>query len=284
MGFFDNLANQLTNQITNQLSNGLTDFRSLVSQPSTSNPITSSSGGINDPDFSIDGFRTNLSGHSEVAKADKFTVQFMVPQEIVGGDDPRSLTLQCEVSELPGRDINMIEFRHYGFTKRIPHQNQYGIVTFTFYCAGDMWEKKLFDRWLDIMVPTESGLVAYPLDDSGSPRYECDVLVNQYTPMGDLVYQVKLIDAVPTGIGALNQDWNNDSIHRLVVTFAFRKWTTDAITSNGVATDFSPASGTGDQAPTGDGSNNFTNENQTPIADQRGLPTTPPNPTSFIGG
>lgn len=136
------------------------------------------------------------------------------------------LNLQCEAAELPGRDIPMIEYRHYGFIRRIPHMNQYGQASFTFYCAGDMWEKKLFDAWLDLMIPTTSGLVTYPETDSGAHNYDTDIFVNQYDMTGALQYQTKLIEAMPTSISPLPTNWATDDVHRLTVNFVFKKWTT----------------------------------------------------------
>jgi hypothetical protein len=182
--------------------------------------------------FDINQFRTHLSAHGGVSRTDKFDAHINIPQEVSDGSGygVRELALQCEVSELPGRDINMIEFRHYGFTKRIPHMNQYNQITLTFYCAGDLIEKKLFDRWIDLMIPVDTGLVNYPLNDDNSSRYEADIQINQYGTTGDLVYTVNLVQAVPVSVASMPLDWNNDQVHRLTVTFAYLKWTSDQTT------------------------------------------------------
>ena len=240
MGFFDTLANQITNQVIDGVAQQVENRVDEVVRdhnPLRNVNLNLGTGHINSK-FKIYDFITNLTGHNEVAKADKFFVNFQIPQlpritsagqsgPTVWSDD-RDISLQCEISELPCRDINMIEYRHYGFIRRIPHTNAYGIASFTFYCAGDMHEKKMFDSWLDCMVPTNSGLVTYPLDEVGQRMYETDIEVNQYDPMGNMMYQAKLIDAIPTSISALNQNWSDDSVHRLTVTFAFRKWISPA--------------------------------------------------------
>ena len=176
--------------------------------------------------FDINTFRQNLNNYDEVSRSDKFDVFITVPTQVAAGSGygMQQLSLQCEVSELPGRDIQMIEYRHYGFTKRIPHLNQYSHVSFTFYCTGNMIEKQLFDRWLDIMVPANTALVSYPDDGSGTPVYESDIIINQYDTQGNKVYDVTLQQAVPTSVSPMTLDWNNDQIHRLTVSFAFLKW------------------------------------------------------------
>lgn len=179
--------------------------------------------------FDITTFRNHFSGHNEISKADKFDVFITIPQQVATGSGytGRELALQCEVSELPGRDVTMIEYRHYAFTKRIPHMNQYGQISFTFYCTGNLVEKQIFDRWMDILCPVDTGLVNYPLDDNNQAVYESQIQVNQYDQVGNVIYVVNLIDAIPTSVAAMPLDWNNDAVHRLTATFAYRKWTTD---------------------------------------------------------
>lgn len=176
--------------------------------------------------FDINKFRTHFSNYNEVSRSDKFNVYIPVPSEVDDGSGYglEELSLQCEVSQLPDRTINMIEFRHYGFTKRIPHNNQYNQTTFTFLCTGDLMEKKLFDRWLDLLIPASSGLVNYPINEDGSLRYEVDVEVRQYDMQGKLIYSVNLIQAIPIHVDQMQLDWNNDQVHRLTVTFAYLKW------------------------------------------------------------
>jgi len=206
--------------------------------------------GSDEPDpsnspFNIDEFRAGISAHGELAKQDKFNVVIVVPRvvQLASGTSLRELTLLCEASELPGRDINLIEFRHYGFIKRLPHNNQYGQATFTFISTGDFWEKRLFDRWLDVMVPTDSGLVTYPLDNGGNPVYETTVVITQFNNNGEIIYVTALVDAIPTSVSPMGLDWSSDAPHKMVVTFNFRKWVSDATNARVNPTDFGQAVG-----------------------------------------
>jgi uncharacterized membrane protein YgcG len=189
--------------------------------------------------FNINDFMSNLGNHNETARADKFSVQFSIPSGLKQsglidlGTSMYDLSLQCEVSEIPGRDIAMVEYRKYGFIERIPHHNQYGSATFTVIVTGDMWEKIFFDSWMDYMVPAQTGLVNYAEDGDGNRNWEADITCFQYDNLGNTIYAVQLIDASPTSCSPLAQSWDNDSIHRLSLTFQFRKWTSVATTYNG---------------------------------------------------
>lgn len=179
--------------------------------------------------FNIQDFISNLDGNNQISKSDLFDVFIQLPTQVSQGTGygMQQLSLQCEVSELPGRDITLIEYRHYAFIKRIPHMNQYGHTTFTFICTGNLIEKQLFDRWLDLMVPVDTGLVNYPLDDNNNSLYESQIGINQYDVAGNLIYTINLIDAIPTSVTSMALDWNNDQVHRLSVTFAYPKWTSN---------------------------------------------------------
>jgi hypothetical protein len=185
------------------------------------------------PNFNINNFIQNLNQHNETARTDKFDILMIPPAKVAAyaGLSPsaigRGLNLQCEISELPGRDIAMTEYTTHAFVRRMPHMNQYGAANFTFICTGDFWEKRMFDAWLDLMVPAQTGLVNYAVDANNQRNYECDVYCNQYDMAGNQIYQAQLVDAVPTAVSVLNQSWDNDSIHRLNVTFQFRKWLTN---------------------------------------------------------
>lgn len=173
----------------------------------------------------IDSFRTHFSNHLEVSKSDKFDVYIPIPDAVAGEVSMEDLALQCEVSELPGKDINMIEFRHYGFTRRIPHINQYNHISFTFICAGDLLEKRLFDRWMDFMCPAQTGIVRYPMDNTGQFVYASQIAINQRDNMNNIAYTINLFNAMPISVSPMSQSWQDDSIHRLTVTFAYEKWT-----------------------------------------------------------
>lgn len=195
------------------------------------------------PNFNINNFIQNLNQHNETARTDKFDILLIPPAAVAAyaGLSPaaagRGFNLQCEISELPGRDIQVTEYITHAFVRRVPHMNQYGAANFTFICTGDFWEKKFFDAWLDMMVPAQTGLVNYPLDANNNRNYECDVFCNQYDMAGNQIYQAQLLDAIPTQVSVLNQSWDNDAIHRLNVTFMFRKWLTNG-TNFATATTF----------------------------------------------
>lgn len=175
--------------------------------------------------FKINEFRNHFSKNNEFARADKFEAWITVPQQLNNRFTMKQLALQCEIAELPGRAVNMIEQRHHAFINRIPHFNVFPDLNLTFYCNGNMTEKKFFDAWMELMVPVQSGLVNY-LDDG----YTSDITIKQYSNTAgkngepEVIYQCTLVNAIPTSVAPLQVSWQDDSIHRLPVSFAYKKW------------------------------------------------------------
>jgi len=178
--------------------------------------------------FSITRFMSHYAAYSETARADKFDVMIALPNALVGSYGARELSLQCESAEFPGIDVVPIEYRHYGFIQRIPHHLTYTPLSLTFYCTGEMMEKKLFDSWMNEMIPNDTGLVEYRFNNQGISNYEATIYVNQYDQFGRVTYYAQALEAMPISVGQINTNWSDDSTHRLTVTFAYTKWITDA--------------------------------------------------------
>lgn len=177
----------------------------------------------------INSLIAHYAKYGDAAKTDKFDVNISLPSNLAAGDfRSGELALQCENAEIPNVDIVPIEYRHYGFTRRIPHHLQYSPLSLTFYCNSEMTEKKLFDSWINLCIPNADGLVQYREDDAGYRNYESVIKINQYNMQGQLRYYAEMQDAFPISLSQMNMNWGDDSIHRLTVTFAFTKWITDA--------------------------------------------------------
>jgi hypothetical protein len=170
--------------------------------------------------FNIDEFTGHLSSQNEFAHANKFNVTIDVPGFLTSLNYGREIILSCENAEIPGVEINQIEFKHYSFTQRIPYSLTFAPVTFLFLCTGKMNEKIFFDTWADNMVPFSTGLLKYKNDNSLSTT----ITVQQFDNMGNAVYAAQLQEAYPISVSSLILNWSDESINKLQVTFAYKKW------------------------------------------------------------
>jgi hypothetical protein len=134
----------------------------------------------------------------------------------------RYLALQCEAAELPGRTLMTHEAKVYGPTYKVPHQTQYNEMTLTFLCTNEFWERKLFDRWIEAIHPSDTNNLRYAKDED--TRYMTPIKVIQYDDFIKQIYAVELVDAFPIGVSAQPLSWAEDGFHRLSVQFAYQRY------------------------------------------------------------
>jgi hypothetical protein len=176
--------------------------------------------------FKVSDFINHFNKHSDFAKTSKFEV-LISPPSFIADLQTYDLRFQCESTELPAYNLNTVENRQYGVGLPVASTPAaFADITLTFICAGDMWEKKLFDRWMNSVIPI----------NNYNPRYKDEyttskIEINQYTEVADnpnmqsqKIYSAVLFNAFPVSIGALSLNWADDGIHRLPVTFKYDYW------------------------------------------------------------
>jgi len=136
----------------------------------------------------------------------------------------RYLALQCEAAELPGKTLNTADVKVYGPTFKVPYQSQYTDTSLTFLCTNEFYERKLFDRWIESIMPTDTNNLRFPKDNE--TRYMTNIKIIQYDEFIKQIYAVELIDAFPIGIASQQLTWTDDNVHRLTVQFAYQKYRT----------------------------------------------------------
>jgi hypothetical protein len=134
----------------------------------------------------------------------------------------RYLALQCEAAELPGKTLQTADVKIYGPTFKVPYQTQYADMNLTFLCTNEFYERKLFERWIESIMPTDTNNLRYPKSESS--RYLTNIKVIQYDEFIQQIYAVELMDAFPIGISPQTLSWSEDGFHRMTVQFAYQKY------------------------------------------------------------
>jgi hypothetical protein len=136
----------------------------------------------------------------------------------------RYLSLQCEATELPGRSMQTADVKIYGPIFKVPYQTQYQDINLTFICTNEFFERKLFDRWLEAIMPNDTNNLRFA--KGKETRYLTNVKIIQYDDFVRQIYAVELIDAYPIGIASQQLSWGEENFHRLTVQFTFQKYKT----------------------------------------------------------
>jgi len=136
----------------------------------------------------------------------------------------RYLALQCESAELPGKTLATADVKIYGPIFKVPYQTQYSDTTLTFLCTNEYYERKLFDRWMEAIMPTDTNNLRYAKDNE--TRYLTNIKIVQYDEFIKQIYAVELIDAFPIGVASQQLSWQDDGVHRLSIQFAYQRYKT----------------------------------------------------------
>jgi hypothetical protein len=134
----------------------------------------------------------------------------------------RYLALQCESAELPGRTTATADVKIYGPTFKVPYQTQYTDTTLTFLCTNDFFERKLFDRWMEAIHPSDTNNIRFPKGQQS--RYLTNIKIIQYDEFIKRIFAVELIDAFPIGIAPQQLSWGEEGFHRLSIQFAYQRY------------------------------------------------------------
>jgi hypothetical protein len=134
----------------------------------------------------------------------------------------RYLALQCEAAELPGRTLQTADVKIYGPIFKVPYQTMYADTTLTFICTNDFFERKLFDKWMEAIMPSDTNNLRFP--KSELTRYMTNIKIIQYDEFVKQIYAVELLDAFPIGVAPQTLSWSEDGFHRLSIQFAYQKY------------------------------------------------------------
>lgn len=134
----------------------------------------------------------------------------------------RYLALQCESAELPGKTLATADVKIYGPTFKVPYQTQYTDTNLTFICTNDFYERKLFDRWMEAIMPSDTNNLRFPKGQQS--RYMTNIKIIQYDDFIKQIYAVELLDAFPVGVAPQTLSWSEDGFHRLSISFAYQRY------------------------------------------------------------
>ena len=134
----------------------------------------------------------------------------------------RYLSLQCENTELPGKTLNTADVKIYGPGFKVPYQTNFSETSFTFLCTNDFYERKLFEKWMECIMPSDTNNLRFPRGNNS--RYLTNIKIVQYDEFIKQIYAVELIDAYPIGIAAQPLSWSEENFHRISVQFAYQKY------------------------------------------------------------
>lgn len=166
----------------------------------------------------ISDFLANFT--TDLARPSRFNAVINLPQKIsYFFGTPEKLNLRCEQADLPGRSLMTHDQKIYGPIEKFPYQNAYNDISMTFMVDDDMYQRYVFDNWMNFISSTNDHNFKYKVD------YCSDISIIQYNNQNEPSYGIRLIDAFPIDVNQMDLDWASpDNYHKLTVVFAYTYW------------------------------------------------------------
>lgn len=135
----------------------------------------------------------------------------------------QNTVLFCDQIQLPGTNINTADLRTYGEVRKTPYERLYEDINMSFYVDTDMSVKTFFDSWMEqIQNPGTRNFNYYD-------NYTSDITIEVQDLQNNTRYNMKLFEAFPKSIGAVQMDYNSKDIMKLSVNFAYKYYQVGAL-------------------------------------------------------
>ena len=135
----------------------------------------------------------------------------------------QNTVLFCDQIQLPGTNINTADLRTYGEVRKAPYERLYEDINMSFYVDTDMSVKTFFDFWMEqIQNPGTRNFNYYD-------NYTADITIEVQDLQNKTRYNMKLFEAFPKSIGAVQMDYNSKDIMKLSVNFAYKYYHVGAL-------------------------------------------------------
>ena len=173
-----------------------------------------------------------------LASPNKFYVKFTkCPSIALGSSTYSDLNIMCESAVLAGRNLQSLLDRQYGLNREVAYNGPtYNPITLSFLCTKDYTEKRILDRWNNMIVDISKGYdVAY------YNTYIGEMTVSALDVTGKETYSIHYKECWPKTVNGveLNHSTQNAAA-RVTVEMAYAYWESSDIKTNGVGTSVTP--------------------------------------------
>ena len=149
-----------------------------------------------------------------LARTNRYVVYFNLPWE--SDSNLRDTLLFCDQVQIPGTNFNTSDMRTYGEIRKAPYERLYEDINMSFYVDKEMKNKIMFDRWLNqIQNPNTRNFNYYD-------NYVTNIVIEVQDLKNQSRYGIKLYEAFPKSIGAIQLDYAGKDVMKLSVNFAYK--------------------------------------------------------------
>ena len=188
--------------------------------------------------FTIDTFTGKLS-KAGLASPNKFKVSFdVLPVE----DENRMLDFMCETVDIAGRNVQTMTNIEYGFRREVAYNAPtFNPLSMTFICTGEFREKRILDKWNNMIVDTSKGSDVAYYNTYATAKLTVDAL----GPDGETtMHSVEYHEVYPKSVQSvqLNHSTQNATL-RVTAEFQYAYWLTKETNNRTSSSDYRTSGG-----------------------------------------
>jgi len=171
--------------------------------------------------FTIDDFKAKVDGLGSFIRKNRYTVQIVPPSNM---HVPVNIEFLVKQVSFPARTMGTTNFRYGGkYGLEIPYEIPPGeAVSITFLETGKFPARKYWHHWLELIQSTDNYNMNYYDDFKGTVKISAYDETDQegVNPR----HVVKLVDAWPKGISAIEMGWESNELIDFSVDIVYKKW------------------------------------------------------------
>lgn len=168
--------------------------------------------------MNINTFISNVK--SGLARNNHFLVQLSLPSKLAVSDPTKTnlekILLFCDQAQLPGVSYGTNQVRTYGEFREVPYEKLYEQVTLSFYVDKDLYVKNLFEEWINLIQDRKTRDFEFPVN------YMTDIEIYVLDTEDNKKYKIKLKNAYPKAVNAVQLDYSAKDIMKLQVTMTYK--------------------------------------------------------------
>lgn len=171
--------------------------------------------------MNIDTFKSNLIRRG-ISRPNLFSVYIQTPYALgYNLNATKSLLFKAYSLNIPDKTVSTSSRRTYGPIQKVSYCDPiYSDIVISIICSEDLYERNIFEKWLDFIIKPDSYLVEY------YDRYITKTVINKLDSEGKDTIRYELHDSYPVNLGAQKLDWSEtDSYLTFDVTFTYRYYT-----------------------------------------------------------
>jgi len=156
-----------------------------------------------------------------------YNIQFTLPQAQTNNLN-QILSYSCESISLPGRGLSTQPNRLQGPIREMPYENLYsGDITATFRVSQNFVERKFFEAWMDLILPTNSTF-------RYMNEYSCDLGIQVIGRSEEPLFTVSATRVYPKNIQVVElSSESTNNYMRMTVDFAFQDYQINVVSTEG---------------------------------------------------